>query len=178
MCHHRLLLKYPTIPLFFILFVTIFGNTSFIESYVNTLLLCFLVDFGCHSQWGRFIWGPDVEVEVELLQAIAFQLWYLFMSFYKVAFFAICSVHLPLFIKVPLYKAFFLLLLLPLPLVVALSFSTNEEEEQIEEEESEVYDDNEEDQEEYEEEEQAEEENEKNEDENEDHEEDEKEERE
>ena len=76
-----------------------------------------------------------MEVEVELLQAIAYQLWCLFMSFHKVAFFAICSVHLPLFIKVPLYKAFFLLLLLPLPLVVAISFSTNEEEEQIEEEE-------------------------------------------
>ena len=136
-------LQYPIIPLAVTLLEIICGSQSLIKSYVSNSLYFFLFDFDVFSM-------PDFALEADLdpspLQVLAWGGWALFMAHRKLVLLKLLDI-LPMFLKVPLYKALFFLLLLPLPLLLALSMSDSvdgeeqgedEEEEEQEEEEVEV----------------------------------------
>ena len=125
--------QYPAIPLIVTLYGSIFGPKPLIECYVKTSLYFFLLDYDVLSP----LYAPEADIDPSLLQVLSWTSWALFMAHRKVILLELLDI-LPMFLKVPLYKALFLLLLLPLPLLLAVSLSNSvegEEQEQEEEEE-------------------------------------------
>ena len=132
--------QYPAIPLIVTLYGSIFGPKPLIECYVKTSLYFFLLDFDVLSP----LYAPEADLDSSLLQVLLWTSWALFMAHRKVILLELLN-NLPMFLKIPLYNALFLLLLLPLPLLLAVSLPNSvegeeheeEEEEEVEEEEEE-----------------------------------------
>ena len=120
-------------------------NESLFQSWVNWNLFFLLVDV--NSPLSFYVVGLQMRSPTFQLTAYNLYTWLLFIKAWMLQYRGIVIIgllrRLPLFLKVPLYKALFLLLLLPLPIVLAIN-----NEEQLEEEEDDSLDDEEEEEEE------------------------------
>ena len=127
-----LLLGYPTVPFFCIMLCSIFGDITFIDNFVYNIIMSSLASTNVVDQL------PPIRMSDLLsLQGISWILWAIFLQSHRMVTFYFLDTNLPQFMKVPIYKATFLLLLLSLPMILALPLPGDEEEEEVDEEEEE-----------------------------------------
>ena len=140
------LFKYPLLPLFVIILSPLVIHNSFIESYVEWVLIFLSVRLD--SSLSSYVEGLQRRNLTLELTAYNLHGWLLFQKaiFLRYRGFLLTSLlkFLPLFLKVPFYKALFLFLLLPLPIYLAISLSVNDDELGEEEAEEDLSDDEEE----------------------------------
>ena len=131
-----ILFRHPILLLLIIIVVSIFGPKSFIETYVYFSLFCLLFNFDFRLPWeamGGLAPSNVDRDELTICQNLALVFLILFRAYHQV-FFLYLLENLPLCLKVPLYKALFLVLLVPLPFILALSLPDTGEEEGEEQE--------------------------------------------